>query len=94
MIIDTDHSGWIDLDVAGLLNGPHTLVTKCGLKTNVACKLTQKLSNCNFDYTCPPQTEEFVSGCMQLHGPAKSLQLAQMSPLPANGKGCQVGQFA
>ncbi|CAE7202465.1 Cacna1c [Symbiodinium natans] len=36
MIIDTDHSGWIDLD-------------------------------------------EFVSGCMQLHGPAKSLQLAQMS---------------
>ena len=23
--------------------------------------------------------EEFVSGCMQLHGPAKSLQLAQMS---------------
>jgi len=36
MIIDTDRSGWIDLD-------------------------------------------EFVSGCMQLHGPAKSLQLAQMS---------------
>ena len=25
------------------------------------------------------QAEEFVSGCMQLHGPAKSLQLAQMS---------------
>jgi hypothetical protein len=23
--------------------------------------------------------EEFVSGCMQLHGPAKSLQLAKMS---------------
>ncbi|CAJ1355202.1 unnamed protein product, partial [Effrenium voratum] len=23
--------------------------------------------------------DEFVSGCMQLHGPAKSLQMAQMS---------------
>ena len=23
--------------------------------------------------------DEFVSGCMQLHGPAKSLQLAKMS---------------
>ena len=27
-----------------------------------------------------PFAQEFVSGCMQLHGPAKSLQLAQMSP--------------
>lgn len=34
---------------------------------------------CDADKNGRIDLEEFVQGCMQLHGPAKSLQLAKMS---------------